>query len=90
MLFAAALLAAAVQNLQSLNWLPFGTHVLWNSSGTINENSNLGSVLHSFIGYADHPTVLQLVVWASYLVISVTAFVRYGRKGSKTTKPLTS
>jgi high-affinity iron transporter len=90
MLFAAALLAAAVQNLQSLNWLPFGTHVLWNSSGTINENSNLGSVLHSFIGYADHPTVLQLIVWAGYLVISVTAFVRYGRKGSKTTKPLTS
>ena len=86
MLFAAALLAAAVQNLQSLNWLPFGTHVLWNSSGALSESSTMGNILHAFTGYADHPTVLQLIVWASYLAISITAFIRYGRKGSKATQ----
>jgi len=87
MFFAAALLAAAVQNLQSLNWLPFGTHVLWNSSGALSEASTVGNILHSFIGYASKPSVLQLIVWASYLLISITAFIRYGKKGSKATQP---
>ena len=87
MFFAAALLAAAVQNLQSLNWLPFGTHILWNSSAALSESSTLGNILHAFIGYADHPTVLQLIVWAGYLAISITAFIRYGKKGSKATQP---
>jgi len=87
MFFAAALLAAAVQNLQSLNWLPFGTQVLWNSSNALSENSTVGNILHAFIGYADKPSVLQLIVWASYLAISITAFVRYGKKGSKATQP---
>ena len=87
MFFAAALLAAAVQNLQSLNWLPFGTHVLWNSSGALSEESTVGDILHSFIGYASKPSVLQLIVWASYLLISITAFIRYGKKGSKATQP---
>jgi len=87
MFFAAALLAAAVQNLQSLNWLPFGTHILWNSSAALSESSTLGDILHAFIGYADHPTVLQLIVWAGYLAISITAFIRYGKKGSKATQP---
>jgi len=87
MFFAAALLAAAVQNLQSLNWLPFGTHILWNSSAALSESSTLGNILHAFTGYADHPTVLQLIVWAGYLAISITAFIRYGKKGSKATQP---
>jgi len=87
MFFAAALLAAAVQNVQSLNWLPFGTHILWNSSAALSESSTLGDILHAFIGYADHPTVLQLIVWAGYLAISITAFIRYGKKGSKATQP---
>jgi len=79
MLFAAGLLSDAVENLQQLRWLPFGTHVVWNSSGIITESSSFGDVLHSLVGYADRPTVLQVVVWIAYVVASVTIFIHLGR-----------
>jgi high-affinity iron transporter len=83
MVFAAGLLADAVENMQQLHWLDFGRHVLWNSSGTISESSNIGDVLHSLLGYADHPTVLQAFVWVFYLVVSTILFVRVGKSGGR-------
>ena len=80
MVFAAGLLADAIENLQRLGWLDFGTHVMWNTSGVITESSNTGDVLHSLVGYAERPTVLQGIVWTSYVVISVSAFVGLGRR----------
>jgi len=59
-IFAAGLLSDAIQNLQELNWIPFMHHQLWNSSGFVAEDSNFGDVLHSLLGYAERPTVLQL------------------------------
>ncbi len=81
MVFAAGLLADAIENLQQLGWLPFGEHVLWNSSRVVSESSSVGDILHSLLGYADHPTVLQVVVWLAYIIVSVTLFVRLGRGG---------
>jgi len=83
MVFAAGLLADAVENLQQLGWLPFGEHVLWNSSHVVAESSSLGDVLHSLLGYADHPTVLQVSVWLAYVVVSISLFVRMGRRGPR-------
>jgi high-affinity iron transporter len=79
MVFAAGLLADAVENMQALGWLPSG-HVLWDSSRLISESSSLGDVFHSLLGYADHPSVLQAVVWVAYLCVSVTAFVLLARR----------
>ncbi len=67
------------KNLQHFGWLPFVTHVLWNTSGAITEGSNLGDVLHSLVGYADRPTVLQGVVWIVYLVVCVGLFISVGK-----------
>ena len=80
MLFAAGLLADAVENLQKLRWLKFGTYVLWNTSGTVTEGSNMGDILHSLLGYADHPTILQATVWLLYVVTSVSIFILLGRR----------
>jgi high-affinity iron transporter len=96
MVFAAGLLADAVENLQQLGWLPFGGHMLWNSSGLVSEDSSIGDVLHSLLGYADRPTLLQAVVWLAYVSMSTTAFIRLGHRGrgrrgqQGTTKPLTA
>lgn len=79
MLFAAGLLADAVQNLQQLGWLPFAQHVMWNSSGALAEGSNFGDVLHQLVGYADQPTVLQAIVWGLYVALSVSIFVNLSR-----------
>jgi high-affinity iron transporter len=80
MVFAAGLLADAIENLQRLGWLPFGRHVQWNSSHVVSEGSNIGDVLHSLLGYADRPTILQVLVWVIYVAVSTTAFVRSGRR----------
>lgn len=74
MIFAAGLLADAVENLQQLGWLPYLTHVVWNSSGGLSEDSTFGDILHTFFGYADQPTVLQLIVYGVYLVVTVALF----------------
>ncbi len=83
MFFAAGLLVDAVQNLQQLGWLPVGRAVLWNSSGTVLESSNVGDVLHSLLGYAERPTVLQAVVWLAYVGASVVLFLRLSRGRSR-------
>ncbi len=81
MVFAAGLLADAIENMQQLHWLNFGSHVLWNTSGTVSEASSFGDVLHSLLGYADRPTELQVFVWLLYVVVSTILFIRVGRRG---------
>jgi high-affinity iron transporter len=83
MVFAAGLLADAVENMQQLHWLDFGRHVLWNTSGTISEASSFGDTLHSLLGYADRPTVLQAFVWLIYVVVSTILFIRVGKSGGR-------
>ena len=85
MVFAAGILADAVENLQQLGWVTILNETLWNSSGTLSENSSLGDVVHSFFGYADRPTVLQLVVYVVYLVVAVGTFLTLNRKAARRT-----
>ena len=84
-LCAAGLIADAVENLQRLGWVSIGNHALWNTSGIISENSNLGDVLHQLLGYAERPTVLQAIIYSLYLVACVVAYRRFAvvRKATK-------
>ncbi len=75
MLFAAGLLVDAVQNMQELHWISFGTTHLWNTGAILSQDAPLGDVLHSFFGYSDSPTVLQAVVYIVYIAAAITAFV---------------
>jgi high-affinity iron transporter len=75
MVFAASLLADAVQNLQQLGWLPILNAPMWHSARLISENSSFGDVLHSFFGYSDAPTPLQLMAFAGYILVVVAAFL---------------
>jgi high-affinity iron transporter len=80
MVFAAALLVDAVQNMQELGWLPFLTHPLWNTGRWVNEDSAVGDILHSFFGYAAQPTVLQLATYLAYVAVVLVAFFGLHRK----------
>jgi high-affinity iron transporter len=90
MVFAAGLLSDAVENLQSLGWLPFGQQQLWSSRGAISESSSFGDALHQLVGYADHPSLLQFVVWLGFLVICVTAYMTTARRSRPSTGAVTS
>jgi high-affinity iron transporter len=75
MIFAAGLLADSVENLQQLGWLPVLSAPMWHSASLLSESSAFGDVLHSFFGYSDAPTPLQLLIYAGYLAIVVIAYL---------------
>jgi high-affinity iron transporter len=87
--FAAGLLSDAVQNMQQLGWITFGTTALWNTSHILSEGSTLGDLLHGIIGYAEAPTVLQVIFYTTYLVIVGSIFTWMTRK-PRTGKPVAS
>ncbi len=87
--FAAGLLSDAVQNMQQLGWLNFGTTPLWNTSHFLSENSVIGDLLHGIIGYAEAPTILQGLLYITYLLIAGGIFAWMTRKPT-VGKPATS
>ena len=80
LIFAAGLLGNAVQNIQELGWISFGTAPLWNTAHFLSEDSTLGDILHTFLGYAETPTILQGLLYSAYLLVVGTIFVRMTRK----------
>jgi len=75
MVFAAGLLVDSVENLQQLGWLPVLDAPMWHSARLLSENSAFGDVLHSFFGYSDAPTPLQLLVYVAYLGLAAAAYL---------------
>jgi high-affinity iron transporter len=76
MIFAAGLVADAVQNMQELGWLPVLSSPLWHTARFLSQDSAFGDVMHSFFGYSDSPTALQLLLYASYLAIVIIAYLK--------------
>jgi high-affinity iron transporter len=75
MVFAAGLLADAIQNMQELGWLPVLNTPLWHSASLLSQDSAFGDVLHSFFGYSDAPTPLQILGYVAYLAIAVAIYL---------------
>lgn len=89
-IFAAGILADAVENLQQLGWITFLNHPVWDTSGTLSESSAPGDIVHSFFGYADRPTELQVGLYGLYVVVAVSAFILLGRRKRPSSTPPTS
>jgi high-affinity iron transporter len=85
MAFAAGLLTDAVGNMQELGWLPVLNSPMWHTDRLLSQDSALGDVLHSFFGYSDSPTPLQLLVYVGYLAIVLAAYLgpRAGRRAQR-------
>ena len=83
---AAGLLADAVENMQQLGWLSFLARPLWHTGGVLSEDGTLGDIAHSFVGYADSPTALQLLVYVGYLAAVLFFFLRVGRRAKTASK----
>lgn len=76
LIFAAGLLADAVQDFQGLGWVPVFGQAVWHSARLLSESSALGDILHTFVGYADAPSRLQLGAYLAFLIASVWAYRR--------------
>jgi high-affinity iron transporter len=84
-LLAAGMAAQAVQFLDAAGLIDvLGTRI-WDSSGLLPQDSLLGRLLHTLIGYTDRPTELQLIAYVATLVVmaALMRIVARPRPGSR-------
>jgi len=70
-LLAAGMAAQAVQYLDAAGVVTVLSQQLWDTSWLLPQDSLIGRVLHTLIGYTDRPTELQLIVYLATLVVMV-------------------
>jgi high-affinity iron transporter len=77
---AAGVLAYGVKDLQEAGVIPGALSKAWDISSVIPASSWYGTVLQGVVNFNPNPTWLQVIVWALYLVVTVSAFVHQHRK----------
>ena len=80
-LLAAGMAAQATSFLERANWLTALDSIVWDTGWLLPDHSLLGRTLHTLIGYTDQPTVMQLAV---YLSIILLTFLSMRITGSRT------
>src|SRR6478672_426601 len=68
-LLAAGMAAQAVQYLDGAGMISVLGQRLWDSSGWLPQDSIVGRLLHTLIGYTDRPTELQLIAYLATLAV---------------------
>lgn len=72
-LFAAGLVAHAVHEFNETGWIPAVIEHLWDINPTLDESSILGQILKALFGYNGNPSLTEVLVYAAYLGIVLTA-----------------
>ncbi|AGS69210.1 iron uptake transporter permease EfeU [Streptomyces collinus] len=72
---AAGVLAYGFHDLQEANWIPGIADLAFDISGTIPPDSWYGTLLKGVFNFQPDPTVVQLAVWALYLVPTLAVFL---------------
>ncbi|MER6469584.1 iron uptake transporter permease EfeU [Streptomyces collinus] len=72
---AAGVLAYGFHDLQEANWIPGIADLAFDISGTIPPDSWYGTLLKGVFNFQPDPTVVQLTVWALYLVPTLAVFL---------------
>ncbi|MFE4606016.1 iron uptake transporter permease EfeU, partial [Kitasatospora indigofera] len=82
---AAGVLAYGVHDLQEAGWIPGLHSQAFDISATVPKDSWYGTLLKGVFNFQPDPTVLQLGVWAAYLVPTLAIFL--GLFGSRPAAP---
>jgi high-affinity iron transporter len=73
--FAAGLLAHAVHEFQEAGFLPMTVEHLWNTNALVSEGSRIGQFLQALFGYNGDPSLLEVVVWGTYVSAALWFFL---------------
>ncbi len=79
LLLAASMASQAARFLIQADLLPSLGGPVWDSSGILSEQSAMGMLLHSLVGYDSHPAGMQLVFYIGVLVAIAVAMRWVGR-----------
>ena len=77
---AAGILAYGVHDLQEAGILPGLTTLAFDVSATIPPDSWYGTLLKGVLNFSPQTTVLEAVVWVSYVAVALTLFLRPPRR----------
>ncbi|WP_374693992.1 iron uptake transporter permease EfeU [Gordonia rubripertincta] len=72
---AAGMLAYAIRALQTVGWLPGLSNTAFDLTSWYDQSSWYGTILAGIFNFRPDPTVLQVVGWATYLIVVMTAFL---------------
>jgi len=84
-LLAAGMAAQAILFIQQGGYLEFLTSTIWDTSWLLPQDSLLGRLLHTLIGYSDTPNGAQLVFY-SLTIGFISALMRWERMQPKTAR----
>jgi high-affinity iron transporter len=86
-LLAAGLAAQCVAFLQQAGFAASLSQTLWDTSAILPDNSLLGRVLHTLIGYTDQPSLLQALTYGA-TIAAIVAMTRLAAPAAKKTPRL--
>jgi high-affinity iron transporter len=81
-LLAAGLAAQAVNFLEQGDWLESWSDTIWDTSAILSQDSLVGRMLHTLIGYTDQPTKMQLAAYVG-VVVSMFALTQAVRAATR-------
>lgn len=87
-LLAAGMAAQAAGFLTQADLLPPLVQSMWNTSGILAQNSLLGRVMQTLVGYADHPNGMQVLFYAVTLAGIAVLMRLYGGAPSAKAQPV--
>jgi high-affinity iron transporter len=68
-LFAAGLVGLGIHEFNELGWIPAIVENVWNLNAILPDQSALGQVLHTLVGYSSSPSLSQVIAYLAYFAV---------------------
>src|SRR5919197_1080601 len=71
LLFAAGLVSHAAHEFAEAGFLPEIVERMWDTSAALPDDTGAGAILRALFGYSDHPSLLEVIVYAGYVALVI-------------------
>ena len=79
LLIASSLLAAGIDHMIGLDWLPPLVDPVWDSSALLDDRQGAGRLLADFLGYRARPSATLLIAYAAFWMLALGGLAYLGR-----------
>src|ERR671936_339449 len=71
LLFAAGLVSHAAHEFAEAGFLPEIVERMWDTRAALPDDTGAGAILRALFGYSDHPSLLEVIVYAGYVALVI-------------------